>query len=80
MLPTTTQMKSCDKLDEIKDLEIKHIEKQLEQSINGNLQVLQQTKIQIVYWKSHISKIIKERYATLSVLKKLKTYTIFHVW
>ena len=30
MLPTTTQMKSCDKLDEIKDLEIKHIEKQLE--------------------------------------------------
>ena len=77
MLLTTAQMKACHKLDEIKDLEIACIEKQLE--LVNEWKLLSFRIYQHLDWKSHINKVTKVCYATLSVLKKLKIYTPFDV-
>ena len=62
------QMKACHKLDKIKDLEIKCMEKEL--ILVTQLQLLgvtiDQQIDQHLEWKSDINKITKERYTTLS--------------
>lgn len=66
-------MKTCHKLDKMKDLEIKCIEKELD--LVNEWKLVGITIDQHLEGKSHINKIIKECYATLSILKNTLPFT-----
>ena len=74
MLLTTAQINVCHKLDEIKDLEVKFMEKQLE--LVNEWKLLGVTIDHYLDWESYINKLTKACYATFLILKKLKKDTL----
>ena len=63
------EIKACHKLDEIKDLEIKCMEKQLE--LVNEWKLLRIIRDQHIDWNSHINKITRGCYASPSGFEKL---------